>query len=207
MARCVLVLGGVINDAESLKKELRHDDFFIYCDKGLINREILGRKPDLAVGDFDSVPVPDGVESVVFPPEKDDTDALCGIKEGIKRGYSKFLIIGALGKRIDHSLSNIYLLDYLYSHNLEGVIADGNSYLKIVSDNGAVVKKGCRYFSLLALFGKAEGIEIKGAKYNLADGTIDSDYQYGVSNEVEADEAFIRVGKGRLLLCVILTED
>ncbi len=207
MARCVLVLGGVINGVESLKKELRDDDYFIYCDKGLINRDLLGFKPGLAVGDFDSVPVPDGIESVVFPPEKDDTDALCGIKEGEKRGYKDFLIIGALGKRIDHTLSNIYLLDYLYSHKLDGVIADGNCYLKIVSDNGVVVKKGCRYFSLLALFGKAEGIDIKGAKYNLMDGTIDSCYQYGVSNEVEDEEAVIRVEKGRLLLCVILKED
>lgn len=85
--------------------------------------------------------------------------------------------------------------------------ADGNSYLKIVSDNGVVVKKGCRYFPLLALFGKAGGIDIKGAEYNPADGIIDSCYQYGVSNEAGDEEAVIRVEKGRLLLCVILKED
>ena len=207
MARCVVVLGGVINFAERVKKELRDDDYFIYCDKGLVNYALLERKPDLAVGDFDSLAVPEGIESVVFPPEKDDTDALCGIKEGEKRGYREFLIIGALGKRIDHTLANIYLLDYLYSHNLGGKIVDGNCYLEIVSKKGTAVKKGCIYFSLLALFGKAEGVEIKGAKYNLALGTIESKYQYGVSNAVEDEEAFIRVRKGRLLLCVILAED
>lgn len=206
MARCVLVLGGVIENYFELKKEIRDDDFFLYCDKGLRHKEGLGRKPDLAVGDFDSFSPPSDTECVIFPPEKDDTDGLCGLKEGIKRGFKDFLIIGAFGERIDHTIGNIYLLDYLFSHNLSGTIADGKCYLKIVSEKEERIKRGCRYFSLLSLFGRAEGIDIKGAKYNLDNGVIESDFQYGISNEVVKDEAVVSVRKGKVLLVVILKE-
>ncbi len=206
MTRCVLVLGGVIDNYSAIRKKLRDDDYFIYCDRGLRHLKALDRRPDLAVGDFDSFPSPEGVESVVFPPRKDDTDALCGLKEGIKRGFKEFLIIGAFGERIDHTLANIYLLDYLSSHNLDGTIYDGSSYLKIVSEKKVTIEKGCRYFSLLALFSKAEGVDISGAKYNTENAVIEPSFQYGVSNEVEDDEAVVSVKRGKLLLAVILKE-
>ncbi len=206
MTRCVLVLGGVIDNYSAIRKKLSDDDYFIYCDRGLRHFKALDRRPDLAVGDFDSFPSPEGVESVVFPPRKDDTDALCGLKEGIKRGFKEFLIIGAFGERIDHTLANIYLLDYLSSHNLDGTIYDGSSYLKIVSEKKVTIEKGCRYFSLLALFSKAEGVDISGAKYNTENAVIEPSFQYGVSNEVEDDEAVVSVKRGKLLLAVILKE-
>lgn len=203
MARCVLVLGGVIENYDRIRLSLRDDDYFIYCDKGLMHEKGLERSCSLAVGDFDSLPVPDGVEYVRFPSAKDDTDALCGIKEGIKRGYGEFLILGALGKRIDHELANIYLLEYLDSLSLKGEILSDNARLMIVGREEVKIEKGARYFSLLALFGRAEGVYIKGAEYNLDNAVIESRHQYGVSNEVEKEEAYVRVENGRLLVVIV----
>ena len=203
--RSVLVLGGTITDYAKAKASIDDEDYVIYCDRGLRHLEALGVKPSLAVGDFDSVPAPEGVETVVFPPRKDDTDALCGLREGLRRGYTTFLILGALGGRLDHEMGNIYLLDYLHSHGADGEIADGVTTVEIVGKEWKRVRSGTKYFSLIAAFGRAEGIYIEGAEYNLTDGVIDPSYQYGISNETRGEETRVRVEKGRLLL--IRTED
>jgi thiamine pyrophosphokinase len=203
--RCVLVLGGDITDYRKAKSLIDDEDYVIFCDRGLRHLEALGVKPSLAVGDFDSVPVPEGVETVVFPPRKDDTDALCGLKEGLGRGYTTFLILGALGGRLDHEMGNLYLLDYLYSHGADGEIADGNTTVEIVGKEWKRVRSGTKYFSLIAAFGRAWGVYIEGAEYNLTDGVIDPSYQYGISNETRGENTRVRVEKGRLLL--IRTED
>ena len=203
--RSVLVLGGTITDYAKAKASIDDEDYVIYCDCGLRHLEALGIKPSLAVGDFDSVPVPEGVETVVFPPRKDDTDALCGLKEGLRRGYTSFLILGALGGRLDHEMGNLYLLDYLHSHGADGEIADGVTTVEIVGKEWKRVRSGTKYFSLIAAFGRAEGVYIEDAEYNLTDGVIDPSYQYGISNETGGEETRVRVEKGRLLL--IRTED
>ncbi len=200
MKRCVIVLGGEISDYKSAKRLLEEGDWFIFCDSGLYHEAKLGVKADLAIGDFDSHSRPDGVETVVLPREKDDTDSYAGVKEGIRRGFRDFLILGALGGRVDHELANIYLLDYLDAHSCTGMIADGNTVIRLVSDGEVRVRKGCRYFSLLALFGRAVGVNIRGAEYNLENAVIEPSYQYGVSNEVALDEAVVSVKKGKLLL-------
>ncbi len=205
--RCVVVLGGEISDYSAIRSELREDDYFIFCDSGLSHEASLGVKADLALGDFDSHPVPEGTETLVFPPKKDDTDAYLGVKEGIRRGFTDFLILGALGRRIDHELANIYLLDWLDSHSVSAKIIDGTTRLSMVSKSEVVIPSSVKYFSLLALCGTARGVTIKGAAYNLEDGTIEPSFQYGISNEVKGDEARVSVGEGKLLLVEILKDD
>lgn len=204
--RCVLVLGGEIGDCSAIRSELREDDYFIFCDSGLSHEASLGVKADLALGDFDSHPVPGGVETLVFPPEKDDTDAYLAIKEGIRRGFTDFLILGALGRRIDHEIANIYLLDWLDSHSCPASIFDGTTRLRMVSKSEVVIPSSVKYFSLLALSGTARCVTIKGARYNLENGTIEPSFQYGISNEVKGDEARVSVGEGKLLLVEILKD-
>ena len=200
LKRCVLVLGGEIRNYSEVKKLLKDGDFFLFCDSGLYHEEKLGVRADLAIGDFDSHPRPEGVETIVLPREKDDTDSYAGVKEGIERGFRDFLFLGALGGRVDHSLANIYLLDYLDTHSCTGMIADGNTVIRLVSGEETVIRKGAKYFSLLALSGRAEGVSIRGAKYNLENAVIEPSYQYGVSNEVAFDEAVVSVKNGKLLL-------
>lgn len=200
MSRAVIVLGGNIINYDRIKEKLCKDDYFIFCDKGLIHQESLSIKPNLIVGDFDSCPAIKGVEVVKYPCEKDDTDALCGIKEAIQRGFKDYLILGALGRRVDHALANIYLLYYLSTHLLKGKIIDDYSEIEIVSKEKVVVENCYPFFSLLALFGKAEGVNIRGAKYNLENATINPTYQYAISNEILDKEATIWVERGTLLL-------
>ena len=200
--RCVIVGGACIGDVPRIRKLIKKDDFVIYCDGGLRHRAILGAEPDLIVGDFDSAENPRlPVETIVLPREKDDTDTCFAAKEGVKRGFEDFLLLGVTGGRMDHTLGNISILLYLDSLGKTARIADDWSDLEIVSQRTVRIGSEYAFFSLLNITGQAEGITVRDAKYPLENGKITCEYQYGISNEVlPGKTAEVSVRQGKLLL-------
>ncbi|MEE1024257.1 MAG: thiamine diphosphokinase, partial [Acutalibacteraceae bacterium] len=180
MKRCVIVGGADINNYEYIKSCLRNDDFIVFCDSGLKHLESLRVNPGLIVGDFDSHDNPHlGVETIVLPCEKDDTDTVFAVKEAIKRGFDDFLLIGIVGARLDHTLGNVSSLLYLDSLGKKGYIIDDYSEMEIVSNKPAYIENSFLFFSLLNISGTAKRVTIKNAKYPLNDGEISCEYQYG----------------------------
>lgn|GEM_PF-32395 len=207
--RCVIIGGADISDYAFVLDKIRDDDFLIYCDSGLKHMAKLGCDPDLIVGDFDSYSDPHmDVETIVLPRIKDDTDTMYAIKEGIKRGFDEFLLIGVVGARLDHSLGNVYGLLYLDSAGKHGVLIDDYSEMEIVSQAPVYIPDSYQFFSLINITGTAKGIDIKNAKYELSDGEITPEYQYGISNEVIPNKkASVSVSSGRLLLVKVMNND
>jgi len=207
--KAVIVCGAEINNYEKVKKYLSDSDYFIYCDSGLKHLDKLEKKADLIVGDFDSHEKPDtNVETIVLPREKDDTDSVFAMKEALKRGFEEVLFIGAAGRRLDHTLVNVYALLYLYENGKKGMLVDDYSEMLIVGNrHSETIDIGFPYFSLVALSGEAKGVSIKGAKLPLEDGIIAPSYQYATSNEVKGSgPACVSVKSGHLLLTRILME-
>ena len=202
MKRCVVVGGAKIENYELIRNALGPDDFVIYCDGGLNHKESLGAKPDLIVGDFDSYTgeLTDD-EIIVLPRKKDDTDTVFAVKEALRRGFEDFLLVGVTGQRLDHTIGNLSILLMLDSLHKTAKIIDDCSEMEIVSDKRAFVDDSFSYFSLLNISGTAKGITIKNAEYELENGQITCEYQYGISNEVpKGKTAEISLSKGRLLL-------
>ena len=202
MNRCVIIGSADITDYDRIKKEVQWEDYFVYCDAGLRHIEGIGLDPDLIVGDFDSAEDPHmGVETIVLPREKDDTDTFYAVKEAVKRGYDDFLLVGVIGGRFDHSMGNISILLYLDSIGKKGKIIDDYSEMEIVSHEPVSIDESYSYFSLISLTGCGKGVNIKGAKYPLEDGLITCEYQYGISNEVlPGERASASSREGKLLL-------
>lgn len=223
--RCVIIGAAEIQNYEEIKTHFRNDDYYIYCDAGLKHQEKLGVWPNLIIGDFDSyskaemeqkyqrvgdtsMPADantaacgDAPELIVLPCEKDDTDTVFAVKEGMRRDFSEFLLLGAIGQRLDHTLGNVSILLMLDEAGRRGMIVDDYSEMSLVGQTPAYIDGSFSYFSVLNISGKAEGVTIEGAKYPLKDAVISCDYQYGVSNEVLAGErAVVSVADGRLLL-------
>jgi thiamine pyrophosphokinase len=201
MRRCVIVGGAEIGRPEEIRRYLREDDFFIYCDCGLRHEPALGRAPDLIVGDFDSHENPHAaIETIVLPHVKDDTDSYFAAKEALRRGFRDFLLLGVVGARLDHTLGNLALARMLDGAGAKVLLADDYSEMEIVSGE-ASVPEGFPYFSLLPLGGAARGVSVSGAKYPLRDAVLEPDSSLGVSNEpLPGGAARIRVEEGRLLL-------
>lgn len=205
MRRCVIVGGADINNYEYIRSILHDDDYLIFCDSGLKHLTELRLKPGLIVGDFDSHENPNlDVETIVLPCEKDDTDTVFAVKEAVKRGYDEFLIIGAVGARLDHTLGNVSILLMLDKAGKKGKIIDDYSEIEIVSNEPAYIDDSFSYFSLLNITGIAKGITIENAKYPLVDAEITSEYQYGISNEVlSKNRAKVSIKEGQILLTKI----
>ena len=215
--RCVIIGGAGIADYELIRSHIRQDDYVIYCDSGLRHMEGLGVAPSLIVGDFDSHEDPHmEVETITLPVAKDDTDTVYAMHEGVKRGFRDFLLIGAIGARLDHTLVNTYILTSLENRGCHGIIADDYSDMELISPvsgedgewqpGAAKVEDKYSFFSLVALEGEACGVTIKNAKFCIEDAVIGPDYQYATSNEVlPGQTAEITVEKGRLLLIRIFS--
>ena len=54
MKRCVIISAGEIKKIKLIKKYLSPEDYYVFCDAGLVYADKLGIKPDLIIGDFDS---------------------------------------------------------------------------------------------------------------------------------------------------------
>ena len=109
MGKCVIVGSG---DFYGLDIELNEDDFIIAADGGYNELMKIGVKPDMLIGDFDSMgdgrPQLDNVISL--PTKKDVTDMDAATMTGWGRGFREFHIFGGTGgQRFAHTIANIQL--------------------------------------------------------------------------------------------------
>lgn len=199
--RCVVVGAAKITKYKEIKKYFKKGDFFIYCDAGISHEERLGHRADMIVGDFDSSEMPlRPTETIVLPHIKDDTDTAFAVKEAMRRGFREFILVGAVGGRIDHTLGNITLLNMIASAGCHGMAVDDYSEIETVSGDAYV---GCEYpyFSLLNITGLCRKVTIENALYPLENGELSTDFPLGISNEpLPGKTAKITVGEGRALL-------
>ena len=87
------------------------DDFVIAVDAGFCFLEEKGVHIDLVIGDFDTLRyVPQHPNVIALKPEKDDTDMLAAVREGIRAGYRRFFLYCGTGGRPEHTMANLQML-------------------------------------------------------------------------------------------------
>ena len=175
------------------------DALVIAADGGLRHTQALGIRPDVILGDFDSLGyVPD--DSQVYPVEKDDTDAMLAVRVGLERGCDRFLFYGAMdGPRLDHTVANFQTLGYLATHGARGALI-GRDYIATVLCE-ETIEFSAAAAGILSLFclGASAKVTIEGLKYGLDHGTPTPDFPLGVSNHFEGKAARITVHSGLVL--------
>jgi len=198
MGNCIIFCAAQFH---GLAAPLAKDDFIIAADGGLAHTEMLGIKPDGILGDFDSLGyTPEG--STVFPVEKDDTDAMLAVRKGLELGYKSFYLYGSLdGPRLDHTVANFQTLQFLCDHGAYGYLI-GKDYMVTAVRNGALhFDASCTgIFSVFCMGTDAEGVTIKGGKYDAEDVTLSAGFPLGVSNHFEGRAVTVSVEKGSLLV-------
>jgi len=209
--KCIVIGAGDLTTGEIRVAE---EDFVIAVDGGLSYCGILQVEPDIIIGDFDSVSVSEAEavkalecqipERVIrFPREKDDTDMLAALKEGLSRGYRDFRIYAATGGRLDHTFANIQCLLYLKRHDAVGYLVDGNGMIFVIVNESVRFQRNMEgILSLFSLEKETRGVTIRNMKYTLDSAVVTNDFPVGISNEFTGEEAEIAVEDGALV-CMI----
>lgn len=209
--KCIVICAGDLTLGEV---PVSKEDLVIAVDGGLSYCGILNVEPDLIMGDFDSVSeqeaeaieslerqIPDRV--LRLPCEKDDTDTLAALKEGLKRGYTDFRIYAGTGGRFDHTLANIQCLLFLKNRGAVGYLVDGSGMMLIIKNEAVHFQKNLEgYLSLFSLVEESRGVTIEGMKYPLDRAVVRNDFPIGISNEFVGEAASVAVEDGTLV-CMI----
>lgn len=202
---CVII-GSVPIDQDIFQDVDMQERFVICADGGYDNAVKCGIQPDLLIGDFDSVQnkLPDEVETIRLKIEKDDTDTLAAVKEGIQRGYHQFELVGVLGgERFDHSYANLCVLQYLCSQGCKAVIKDGSCRIFLLNGGRLTLSKMKGSTVSVFPFGCAScEVSYTGLQYPLEQAILYSNFPLGVSNSITDDTAQIVVHSGDALVIV-----
>ena len=177
-------------------------DFIIAADGGLAYLNRFGVSPDLILGDFDSLSEsPAGENVLTFPVEKDDTDMMLAVKEGLSHGCEVFFLYGGVGGRLDHTLANIQTLCFLAEKGKTGILVGEKECLTALQ-NGSVTlssEKGGTV-SVFSAGDRAEGVFERGVKYAVENVTLTNSFPLGVSNSLISAKAEIGVKNGMLVI-------
>lgn len=201
MKTALIISGG---DFSPLPFYLKYD-YCIACDKGYSYTQRMNITPNLVLGDFDSSEkpnLPDSIQLLSYPVEKDDTDTMLAIKKALELGYNHIIIACALGKRMDHTLANIQSAAYVANEGGICEIISETEYFRtlIGGENIALPKKEHCSLSLFALSDNCEGLTIRGAKYCVEDVSITNRFPIGCSNSWISDTAEISLKSGIILI-------
>ena len=173
--------------AHELPLRLLAEAQLVVCCDGAANEYIShGHTPDVIIGDGDSL-LPEykkRFSSIILQISDQETnDQTKAVHYLQSKGIRKIAIVGATGKREDHTLGNISLLmEYMRSGMEVRTVTDYGTFIP-VSDTQSFASHPGQQVSIIN-FG-AEGLKGEGLFYPLSDF---SNWWQGTLNEATADE-------------------
>lgn len=203
--RIALICNGILDHSQKMKLRIEAYPQIVAVDGGTKHCRNLGLMPNLIIGDFDSCPPAlldyfSDIPCKRFPVDKDKTDLELALDELMHdgAGTDEITLFGALGNRIDHTISNLLILSrfpgriFIESHNERLFVI--NKHVSLSCFIGQTI-------SLIPLNGPVTGIDTQGLKWNLSNATLDKNF-IGISNQAEQQDVSISTTHGDLLCCV-----
>ena len=201
----VAVLAGdapTSEEAERLAALLeRERPLLLAADGGGDHLARLGLTPDLLLGDGDSLRTAfPRVERLTYPRKKDFSDGEAALDYALTHTEGRVLVLGALGGRVDHFLTNLLLPLHL-TDRPERVLLSGPGMEAGYSRGRAeVLGRPGDTVSLVPLIGPVSGLTLTGLEYPLDRARTDLGSSLTVSNVLRADRAEISHSDGVLLV-------
>ncbi len=199
MKPIALVANGEIKDLDLIASIIRKYPRMIAVDGGLGYCDLMGITPELIIGDFDSASKALREKYIqvkqIHTPDPQKTD----LEKALELVPSqKWQVFGALGKRTDHTLTNIYLLARY----------PGRLFFETEHERLFVIDRECslscnegQILSLIPVSGEAKGVTTSGLKWELKNATLSKTF-VSISNITTHDRIEITCESGDLLLCL-----
>lgn len=207
MNRIIIFANGELPDINKARLLLNLDDYIICADGGTYHALVLGLKPNLVVGDMDSLDKDQckelekiGVPIELFPHDKNETDLELAINRAVEQDAEEILIVGALGGRLDQTLGNIGLLAdaQLAKRNIR--LDDGIEEIFFCRDQSQVHGRSGDIVSLIPWGNPVHGVQTQGLKWVLHRETLFPEKTRGISNEMTDNLASVSIETGLLLI-------
>jgi len=209
MTRAVVVANGSLPEPALYRGLVEAADIVVAADGGARALLESDMRPDLIVGDMDSLPRDllvrwrtSGGAVVAVSPVKDETDLELALREAMDRGARSIAILGALGGRADHATANLLLLASDSLREVDVAILDAETRVTALRGGESMRIHGTEgdLVTLLPVTERAEGIVTAGLLYPLNGETLPLGLPRGVSNVLVGREAGVRLDRGILLV-------
>ena len=206
--KVVVVASGELATVDSAW--LENVDLVIAANGGAVSLDRLGRRPDLLVGDLDSVDaslverlVAAGTRVERHPIDKEASDTELAIEAAFGAGGSTVVVLGAIGgERLDHELANLLLLadPALAGRDLRAARAGTSVRALHAGERLVLTGSPGDLVTLLPVGGDAGGVTTEGLRWALHAATLRMGRSRGLSNVVIGAPASVRIGEGTLLV-------
>lgn len=203
----LVLAGGPLRADARLRRLAARAGIVVAADGGLRHAADLDVRPDLLVGDLDSVQDEDverwpdlAVER--HSTDKDALDLELAIDAALREGASRVWVMGAFGGRFDQTLATALIAARWAEEGLDIALLDG-------IHDAYPLPSGRRFdealpegtvFSLLAISARAR-VDVEGAAYTLRDADLPRGLGLGLSNVARGGPA-VTVREGLVLLIV-----
>ena len=205
----VIFLNGEYKYSQEFMDKLVSENSVCFCADGGANFAFkYGKIPEMIVGDLDSIEKKvleyyksKNILIKKFPKDKDFTDFELILKEinkisENKNFVEKIFVVGGLGKRIDMTLSNLFIMEKY--KNL--VFLQENEEI-FYAEKSFILKNKKEYeFSIIPISEKVEKLTLKGFKFETDKIDVKRESSRLVSNVILENEASVEFENGKLII-------
>ena len=205
----VIFLNGEYKYSQEFMDKLVSENTVCFCADGGANFAFkYGKMPEVIVGDLDSIEKKvleyyksKNILVKKFPKDKDFTDFELILKEinkisENKNFVEKIFVVGGIGKRIDMTLSNLFIMEKY--KNL--VFLQENEEI-FYAEKSFILKNKKEYeFSIIPISEKVEKLTLKGFKFETDKIDVKRESSRLVSNVIVENEASVEFENGKLII-------
>ncbi len=205
----IIVTGGEAPAFSRVEEYLQQCDFIIAADSGLDTLAGYGYKPDLVMGDMDSLQdstllseLPSD-KILKFPKDKDFTDTELALNYLHEKGYRDIYLIGGGGGRLDHTIA----LYSLFSREMSPLMwVTQKEKIFLVKEHISVKIKKNSMISFFPVGKKNCKMTSRGLKWEL-NGLNWEIGDSGISNRALEETIDINMLSGKLMMIIPIGED
>ncbi|HEX9496426.1 MAG TPA: thiamine diphosphokinase [Candidatus Limnocylindria bacterium] len=189
-----------------------HADIVVAADGGALRLGRAGRRPDLVVGDMDTLGADarqelarHGVKLEIHPSEKAQTDGELALDAAVQRGADEIVVVGAFaGARLDHMVGNLLLLAHENFAAIDVSLVTETATMRSLLGPGILELTGAPgdWVPLEPLSEVVHGVATFGLRYPLRHEDLLRGSTRGVSNELTDRRGSVEVRDGLLLVAM-----
>ncbi|MBF0377010.1 MAG: thiamine diphosphokinase [Desulfamplus sp.] len=226
----LIISNGIVLDDDSLLKLAEQADVIVCVDGGARHLKRINVAPNILIGDMDSIDIEaqlymdicaseNYTKTIKYPKEKDASDTELAVLWAIEHGATYITLTGVTGSRMDHTLSNIFLLRSITKKGIGCKIVDAHNEIYLFSNelskNGLRANTRCcnddygelsvngkkgDLLSIIPITNEVSGLTLTGLKYPLSNATLQLGSSKGISNVFNQECASISLKHGTILI-------